>query len=52
MMQDVHATTADGYLQVDNDSAFVVGRTTCWKPATVGCDCQTVLYGSVRMCRG
>jgi len=52
MMQDVQATTADSYLQVDNDSAFVAGCTTCWKPATVGRDCHTVLKRPVRMCRG
>ena len=43
MMQDVRATTADGYRQVDNEGAFVIGCTTCWKPATAGRDCQMVL---------
>jgi hypothetical protein len=52
MMQKVQETIASGYLQVENDSAIVVGgRGTCWN-TTVGCDCYTVLIGSRRMCRG
>ena len=51
MMQDAQATTADGYLQVENDSAIVFGGGICWN-TTVGCDCYSVLIGSRRMCRG
>ena len=31
MVQKVLETTAGGCLQVENDSAFVVGGKTCWK---------------------
>ena len=51
-MQRVQATTAGGYLQVENYSAFVGGGKTCWEQTTVGCDHYTCLIGSMRMCRG
>jgi hypothetical protein len=52
MMQKVLETTAAGCLQVENDSAFVVGGKTCWKQTTVGRYCYTGLIGSMRMCGG
>ena len=48
-MQNVQAATAGGYLQVANGIAFVVGGVTFWKHTTVGCDCYTLLIGSMRM---
>jgi hypothetical protein len=51
MMKKVQEPIAGVYLQVENDSAIVVGGGTCWNTA-VGCDCSTVLMGSRRMCRG
>ena len=51
MLQKIQAT-ACGYLQVANGFTFVVGGVTFWKHTTVGCDCCTVLIGSMRMSRG
>jgi len=51
-MQKVQKTTAGGCLQVENDSAFVVGGTICWKQTTVGRYFYTGLIGSMRMCGG
>ena len=52
MMQEVLETTAGGCLQVENDSAIVVGSETCWKQTTARRYCDTGLIGSMRMCRG
>jgi len=52
MMHKVLETTAGGCLQVDNDSAFVVGGKTCWKQTTVGHCLYTGRIGSMRMCGG
>lgn len=52
MMRKVQENTAGGSLQVENDSAFVVGGKTCWKQTTVGRYLYTGLIGSMRMCRG
>ena len=51
-MQKVLETTASGCLQVENDSAIVVGGETCWKQTTVGRYADTGLIGSMQMCRG
>jgi len=51
MMPKVLETTAGGCLQVENDSAFVVGGKTCWKQTTMGRYLYTGLIGSMRMCR-
>ena len=52
MMQKVQETIAGVYLQVENDSAFVVGGKTCWKQTAVGRRFCAGLIGSMRVCRG
>ena len=52
MMQKVLETTSGGCLQVENDSAFVVGVKTYWKQTTVGRYFYPGLIASMRMCRG
>ena len=51
MMQKVQETTAGGCLQVENDSAIVVGGKTCWKQTTVRRYFYPGLIASMRMCR-
>ena len=51
MMQEVLETTGGSCFHVENDSAFVGGK-TCWKQTTVGRDFYTGLIGSMRMRRG
>ena len=52
MMQKVEETSAGGCLQVEKDSALVVGGKTCWKQTTVGRYYYAGLICSMRMCGG